>query len=122
MALTQEQIKQLKEQLKAQVSNLPADKKTEAFQQIDSMSSEAIETMLKQQQARQSGKGKSPYRMIISGELSSIKIGENLDAIAVLDINPISKGHTLIIPKKLVKTSKQIPNQHFNWQKPFLKK
>jgi len=36
---------------------------------------------------------------IVNGKSTSIKIDENEQAIAVLDINPISKGHTLVIPK-----------------------
>lgn len=37
---------------------------------------------------------------IASGEILSKKIYEDKKVIAFLDINPISKGHTLIIPKK----------------------
>ena len=37
---------------------------------------------------------------IISGEIPSYKIYEDSDMFAFLDINPISVGHTLIIPKK----------------------
>jgi histidine triad (HIT) family protein len=34
-----------------------------------------------------------------SGEIPSFKIYEDDDFLAYLDINPISKGHTLVIPK-----------------------
>ena len=36
---------------------------------------------------------------ISSGNTESYKIGENSEALAVLELNPISKGHILIIPK-----------------------
>jgi histidine triad (HIT) family protein len=36
---------------------------------------------------------------IISGEIPCKKIAENEYAIAFLDVNPISDGHTLVIPK-----------------------
>jgi len=37
---------------------------------------------------------------IISGELPCNKIYEDEEILAFLDINPIAKGHTLVIPKK----------------------
>jgi histidine triad (HIT) family protein len=39
---------------------------------------------------------------IINGEISTPKIYEDDDIVAFLDIHPINKGHTLIIPKKHV--------------------
>lgn len=37
---------------------------------------------------------------IVSGELSSFKVYEDVSILAFLDINPASEGHTLIAPKK----------------------
>jgi len=37
---------------------------------------------------------------IAKGEIPAVKIWENKDFIAYLDINPINPGHTLLIPKK----------------------
>ena len=37
---------------------------------------------------------------IVFGDIPSHKIDENSEAIVVLEINPISKGHSIIIPKK----------------------
>lgn len=37
---------------------------------------------------------------IIKGEIPSHKVYENQGAFAFLDVSPLSKGHTLIIPKK----------------------
>ena len=37
---------------------------------------------------------------IINGEIPSYKIYEDDDILAFLDVNPVSSGHTLIIPKK----------------------
>lgn len=41
----------------------------------------------------------SVFSKIIGGELPSYKIRENDNFIAFLDINPIAKGHTLVVPK-----------------------
>lgn len=37
---------------------------------------------------------------IIKGKLTSYKVYEDEKALAILDINPIAKGHCLVIPKK----------------------
>ena len=39
------------------------------------------------------------FSKIISGEIPSYKVAENEDFIAFLDINPVAKGHTLVVPK-----------------------
>lgn len=36
---------------------------------------------------------------IIRGEISSTKVYEDAEFVAFLDINPVSPGHTLVIPK-----------------------
>ena len=42
----------------------------------------------------------SIFSKIISGQLPSYKVAEDKNNIAILDINPLKEGHTLIIPKK----------------------
>lgn len=42
------------------------------------------------------------FSRIIVGEIPSHKIAENDEFFAFLDINPIAKGHTLVIPKEEV--------------------
>ncbi len=42
----------------------------------------------------------SIFSKIVVGEIPSYKIAENDEFYAFLDINPIAKGHTLIIPKE----------------------
>jgi len=40
------------------------------------------------------------FTKIINGEIPSYKIAENNKFYAFLDINPLAKGHTLVIPKQ----------------------
>ncbi|HEC2158813.1 HIT family protein [Staphylococcus delphini] len=40
------------------------------------------------------------FSKIIDGEIPSFKVYENDDVYAFLDISQVSKGHTLLIPKK----------------------
>jgi len=39
------------------------------------------------------------FTRIINGEIPCYKIAENESCFAFLDINPVSKGHTLVVPK-----------------------
>lgn len=42
------------------------------------------------------------FAKIISGEIPAYKVAESSDFLAFLDIRPLAKGHTLVIPKKEV--------------------
>ncbi len=44
----------------------------------------------------------SIFTKIINGEIPSYKIAEDDKFYAFLDINPLAKGHTLVVPKKEV--------------------
>jgi histidine triad (HIT) family protein len=44
----------------------------------------------------------SIFTRIVKGEIPCYRIAENDDFLAFLDINPLAKGHTLVIPKKEV--------------------
>ena len=110
MVLTPDEIEELKEQLRQQVQNLPEQQRQAAEAQIESLSADALESMLEQQRSRAPAAGqKSIFRMIIDNEVQSYRLEENKEALAVLDINPITKGHTLVIPKSPVAEIKDIP-------------
>lgn len=110
MALSPEEVDELKEQLKQQIQHLPDQQRQAAEAQIASLSPEALESMLEQQRSRAPAPGqKTIFRMIVDKEVQSHIIEENSDALAVLDINPISKGHTLVLPKISVAEIKDLP-------------
>ncbi len=44
----------------------------------------------------------SIFTKIVNGEIPSYKIAENDKFLAFLDVNPLQKGHTLVIPKQEV--------------------
>ena len=123
MSLSKEQIEELKGQLSEQIQHLPESQKNEAQKQINEMSSGAIETLLRQQQQDNTQKTQQPiFRAIVSGEIPSKIIDQNKDAVAVLDIKPISPGHTIIIPKNPVNKAKELPNSIFTIAKKIAKK
>ena len=98
MALTNEQEKQIKEHLLKQLINFPEDRKKEIESQIESMTPQELENFIKQNELTHLG-GQCIMCSIISGEQKSFRIAQNKDSIAILEINPLSKGHTLILPK-----------------------
>ncbi|WP_353183133.1 HIT family protein [Parapedobacter lycopersici] len=40
------------------------------------------------------------FSKIVNGEIPAYKVAESNDYLAFLDINPLTKGHVLVIPKK----------------------
>ena len=46
---------------------------------------------------------------IVRGEIPSARVLETDDVLAFLDINPVSKGHTLVIPKAHYASFPEIP-------------
>ena len=52
------------------------------------------------------------FSKIISGEIPSYKIAENDKFFAFLDIYPVKKGHTLVIPKIEVDKIFDVPHEY----------
>ncbi len=44
----------------------------------------------------------SVFTKIVNGEIPAHKVAEDENYLAFLDISPVAKGHTLVIPKKEV--------------------
>lgn len=53
------------------------------------------------------------FSKIIAGEIPCYKIAETEDFLAFLDVSPIAKGHTLVIPKLAVDYIFDIQDEHF---------
>src|SRR3972149_5076784 len=120
--LSEEQIGQLKAQIIRQIdSSFPEDKKDAAKAQISSMSLEELEEFLEKNKMVHQNTGKCIFCSIVSGDIPSYKIKENKSAIAVLEINPVSMGHVLIIPKKH-SSSKKFPKEIVNLAKKISQK
>lgn len=54
----------------------------------------------------------SVFTKIIKGEIPSYKIAEDDRHYAFLDINPISEGHTLVVPKKEIDYFFDLPESY----------
>ena len=123
METSEQQIQNLKNQIISQIkTTFPEDKKDAAVQQVESMSKEQFIAFLKQNNliseetpeqiqnlSESQGIQETPFRQIVQGKIPSYKINENDTCIAVLEINPISLGHTIIIPKSPVHDVSNMP-------------
>ncbi|MFA6023005.1 MAG: HIT domain-containing protein [Candidatus Pacearchaeota archaeon] len=102
--LSPEQVKQIKEQLFSQLEDLPDDQRISFQKQIESMDAEQLEEFLvKNNMIKQESKTESTecvFCSIVQGKIPSHKLVENKSAIAILEINPISSGHVIIVPIK----------------------
>ena len=62
------------------------------------------------------------FTRIIQGEIPSYKCAEDENFYAFLDINPIKKGHTLVVPKKEVDYLFDLPDDLLGKRQVFAKK
>jgi len=99
MVLSEEESLKIKEHLLRQLGNFPEDKREVIKEQVESMTSDQIEEFVEKNQLTHLG-GQCIFCSIIAGKTPSVKIAEDKENIAILEINPISKGHTLILPKE----------------------
>ncbi len=137
MPLTDEQAKQIKAQLLQQIAKLPQNQQGQLRQYISAMSPQQLEQflikngMLKPGQdlsseAQESESKSSPsksqpkqkmsdciYCNLANKLIQSFALYEDKDYLAVLEINPFSQGHTIIIPKKHVKETKSLKSKAF---------
>lgn len=64
----------------------------------------------------------SIFSRIVNGEIPSYKIAEDDNYLAFLDINPLAKGHTLVIPKKEIDNLFDLDDQLYQGLCLFAKK
>ena len=131
MVFSEEQVREVKKQILTQVKDYPEDKRKAIEAQIDAMDAEELESFVKEQMSRPQGGGqgrgegssqKGIFRMIVDGDVSSKKVAESKDAVAVLDIRPITKGHSIIVPKNAVGDLRALPSSIFSLAKTLGKK
>ena len=64
----------------------------------------------------------SIFSKIVNGEIPAYKVDEDENYLAFLDIFPVSKGHTLVIPKKEVDYIFDLEDEVYNGLQLFAKK
>ena len=98
--LSEEQAEVVKKQLLGHIEkSFPEERKAYAKEQVEHMSSKELEDFLAKNNLIAGQDSQCVFCSIVFGDIPSHRIDENSEAIAVLEINPVSKGHSLIIPR-----------------------
>lgn len=98
MNLTKEQLATYREKLLEQLQNFPEDQRESMKEQVLALNDEEFEQFLVDNKMLQE-KQECIFCSIVNKKIPSFQIGENKENIAILEINPLSKGHALIVPK-----------------------
>ena len=108
MEQTSKDLENIKTKLIEHINSNYSPTEAEKFvAEINSMGENEFVEFLKQQGLLKEGgsiNSKCLFCSIVFGDVPSTKIAENEKAIAILDINPASKGHVIIIPKDHVES------------------
>ena len=112
MAFTSEQVEEIKKKIIEQVGTLPNENKEEIKEYVSKLDGAGLEKFLKQNNISVSDSGleqdKSIFELILQNQTPSYKIAEDDTSLAILEINPVSEGHVLVIPKENTELSKVI--------------
>tara|TARA_B100001971_G_C18195134_1_gene541006 strand:- start:437 stop:1078 length:642 start_codon:yes stop_codon:yes gene_type:complete len=117
MAFTQEESELIKTQLIAQIENSQMENKEQIKEQLQTFNEEQLKEFLKQNslefnegQLKQTSQPDPPQKCIFcsikDNEIPSYKIAENAKSIAILELNPLAKGHSIILPLEHVSVEK----------------
>lgn len=104
MALTSEQIEQIKRKMLEQIDKMPADKASALREQIIKATPEQIEEYL-------NPKSECLFCGIGQGKINTFKVYEDAGVVAFLDITPANVGHVIISPKEHYQFLFQLPDQ-----------
>ncbi|VVB78622.1 HIT domain protein [uncultured archaeon] len=118
MPLTPEQAERIKKNLIEQLEKSDQPNKEKIIEYVKGLNEAEFEEFLKQNKIQIQGEEGSEtiatepteqkciFCSIVNNEMPSYKIAQTKKAIAVLDINPLSKGHTMVIPTAHVPVEK----------------
>ncbi|MBS3108227.1 HIT domain-containing protein [Candidatus Woesearchaeota archaeon] len=106
MALTAEKIEEIKKKL---ISTSP-EKQQEKLQEIvANLTEDEIADLQKALSGSQ-----CPFCSMVEGQIPVKKVYEDAQVMAILDINPANKGHTLVFPKNHASIMSQLDDKTIN--------
>jgi histidine triad (HIT) family protein len=97
-----------RERILEQINDLPEEQATALREKIEGMNDKEFENFLKQMAVPLQ---ECIFCQIAQGKIPTIKIYESQNILAVLDINPVSRGHVLVMPKQHYQFLTQLPNE-----------
>lgn len=101
--LNETEVKSVKQQLLKQLENFPPEQAGKLREQIESMSPEELEEFLAKNNITQEKQAKSDecvFCSIVKGKVPGYKLEESKSSLALLEINPLSRGHSLVVSKQ----------------------
>lgn len=105
--LTGKQAQEIKTRLLGHLDNFPEEHRKIIKHKVLSMTNEDLEKFIKENEADLEKKEEDTnetnnciFCAITKKKVKSYMIEENKKYVAILEINPLSKGHTIILPKK----------------------
>lgn len=114
MNQTKEDLESIKKKLLEHIDKTYTPEEANDFKQrINSMNDVEFVEFLKSQ-GLIPGEGQNAncvFCSMVSGKIPTTKIGENSESIAILEINPVSEGHSMVIPKKHITQAKDFPEE-----------
>jgi len=118
--LNDEQAQKIKTHLMEQLENFPEEQRKIIKHKLLSMNNSELEEFIKENQIAGSTENKEVQKCIfcsiIKKEIKSYILEEDKDYLAILELNPLSKGHVLIIPKEHLPVDK-IPENSIEFAK-----
>lgn len=105
--LSEKESESIRQQLLEQIEMLPKEQASNLREKIESMSPEELESFVKAQ-------GKQTecfFCQIAQGKVETIKIYEDENVLAILDISPASLGHAIVMPKHHYQFLFQLPEK-----------
>jgi histidine triad (HIT) family protein len=124
MPINDEQAKNIKEQLFKQIESFPEEKKKQITDFISGMNNEQLEEFLIKNKMMRSENEESEgeesekksnciYCMIGKKQIETLILYEDEDYLSVLEINPISEGHAILVPKEHISEVKSLKPKAF---------
>ena len=95
--LTQEKI----EEIKMQLIGLEPEKQQQKLKEI-------LSTLSEEEREQLVGKQQCPFCLMVEGKIQVKTVYEDEKVLAILDINPANKGHTLVFPKSHAKLFQEL--------------
>ncbi len=100
--MTLENIEQIRTNILEQLSKYPEEQVKEIREQIENATDEELEEFVLNSKNNSGGnvQGKCIFCEIASGNIETVKIYEDKDIMAVMDVMPGAKGQIIVFPKK----------------------
>jgi histidine triad (HIT) family protein len=115
--ISDEEAKEIKQKLLQQIEKLPQEQVQGLKDKIDGMNKEDLEDFVKQ-----NTKGVCIFCQILQGKVQSYRVFETDNFVAILDIMPATKGHTIILPRKHVEFLTELSNDEYHEMFAFARK